>query len=119
MRINRLSLIIGFVIVVLTILLSSCEHEPFVSRNETVEGYNASIDFVRDVENNQGYNFKSKYHYAKTYYKYVIFDDNVKCPEVKSPNPIFKTESDSPNGPIQKNDKCIDCGYKWIDHKRW
>lgn len=119
MKIYKLSLITGFVIVILTILLSSCEHEPFVSRSVTVEVYNASKDVVREVDKNYGYNFQYEYHYANTYYKYVIYDDDVKCPIVKSASPVFKTESDNANGPIRKNDICIDCGYKWIEHERW
>ena len=120
MSINRLSLIMGIVIVIFAISLSSCESEPYVSRTQTVEIFNSSIDVVKAVEENHGYDFGCDYHYANTSYKYVLFDGNVYCPvDTKSGNPEFKTESNNLNGPIHKNDICIDCGYKWRDHEEW
>ena len=119
MKTDKLLLIKGLLIVIITVLLPSCEREPYVTRSETVEVYNSSLDVVNEVDKNYGYNFKYKPNYANPYYKYVIYDDDVKCPVVKSSSPVFKTGSDNPNGPIHKNDICIDCGHKWIEHKRW
>ena len=117
---NKSLLITGFVILTSTISLSSCDNEPFVSRYETVESFNSSRKLASDiVHGDLGYERRHEDHYANTYYKYVLFDGNVKCPVVKSANPEFKTESDNQNGPIHKNDICIDCGYKWIEHKKW
>ena len=115
----RLFIIIGCAIIISAISLSSCENEPFVSKVETVEAYNAAIDVVKEVDKNYGYNFKNIGNYANRYYKYVLIDSYVRCPVDSSADPVFKTESDSKNGPIHKNDICIDCGYRWKDHKRW
>lgn len=109
-----------FVVVVSTVVLSSCGSEPFVSKTETVEAYNSSIRVASEIVYGElGYEKRYEEHYASTYYKYVLTDGNVKCPVIKSCSPVFKTESDNPNGPIHVNDICIDCGYTWKEHEKW
>ena len=112
-----LFLIFGITTIISTIFLSSCESEPFLSMTETVEVFNSSRDFVKTIDDNYGYETKFEYHYASTYYIYVLYDGYAFCPEVKSYSPTFKTESDSYDGPIKKNDICIECGYKWSEHR--
>lgn len=113
----RLFLKLGIVSLVLIISLSSCDPEPFLSKTETVEAFNSSIDFVKSIDESYGYSAKYNYHYASPYYKYVLYDGYAFCPEVKSYSPTFKTESDNHNGPINKYDICIDCGFTWREHR--
>lgn len=121
LRNKRLSLlIVGFAIVTSTFSFTSCGRKPFVSKSQTVESYNSSIRVASEiVHENLGYERRYEDHYASTYYKYVLTDGNVRCPVTKSASPVFKTESDNPNGPIHVNDICIDCGHTWKEHKRW
>lgn len=121
MKTNKMSLLItGFVILTFTIPLSSCSDGPFVSRTETVETFNSSRALASAlVHGDLGYEKRYENHFACRLYKYVLFDDYVKCPVVKSANPVFKTESNDQNGPIHKSDICIDCGYAWRDHEKW
>lgn len=108
-----------YVVFIFSIFFSSCDPQPFVSKVETVEGFNASRRAAGEiVHDGLGYERTSPDHYARTYYKYVLHDVNASCPEINnSYSSFFKTESNSQDGPIHESDRCIECGYTWKQHK--
>ncbi|MBP5535462.1 MAG: hypothetical protein J6X62_01580 [Bacteroidales bacterium] len=100
-----------------TLLLSSCgDSTPVVTKVETVQEYNSTMEAADEALSGLGYS--SSNALANTSYEYVLFDSHRQCNVDGASGYGFRTEKDSRNDKIDKYDRCIACGEDWINHKK-
>ena len=99
-------------LVVLSGVFASCSSSPEVTRYMTVSDFNAAQEISGSILDDMGY--PTKVFKASTYYKYVLFDSNKKCPEGGE----FCTCSDYTDE-ISSNDRCLKCGMTWSQHEEY
>ena len=94
------------------LFLTACFSTPEVTRYMTVSDFNAAQEISGSILDDMGY--PTKVFKASTYYKYVLFDSNKKCPE----GGVFCTCSDYTDE-ISSNDRCLKCGMTWSQHEEY